>query len=515
LEAMRGSTLPPIALERLERAAPDHARRQAAILELWGIPGQMTAVDPGVYQAFGIPAPAIEGIPTPPEVTAPPRAQELPSVPDQFVEAVRAWGRGDPLAERVAAPLRDLLYSTLVGYVDWDGAGIQQAWAASKAGSTPFRSRSILFENQATNPSIRGVVLRVPTTPEPGALRQAAIAIEGLIEFQRAGSWTFPDAEPKIMALRRSLEAWTQALLAQLRAYAHPTDGADSVAQAIALLAVGRALAGDLEDDAPTLEKLANAIFEDWPAECAAASPTWRRLFRDIREQRDRLVEITRAWASGGKGGQVGAFLDGSRIGTALSDVRGKWRLDIPTAEEDANPSRDPVLRTYARTAHDLVTAAEEEMDSVKHWLADTRRQVPDGTSGRELQAVLKAVREAASAAGLQVPRTIATQFDESVEAFGPVLLDRALQHSARVTSEKDPLRVLPSLGSARTRAAMEATTRLLNGAHQLLAQVEASISTREEDLAKRTGDVTRDREQIEHALDRLTVLLQTLEPAQ
>jgi hypothetical protein len=172
-------------------------------------------------------------------------------------------------------------------------------------------------------------------------------------------------------------------------------------------------------------------------------------------------------------------------------------------------------LRTYARTAHDLVTAADEELDFVKNWLADTRRQVPDGTSGRELQAILKEIREAASAAGLQVPRSVATQFDESIEAFGPVLLDRALQHSSRVTSEKDPLRVLPSLGSARTRAAMEATTRLLSSAHQLLAQVEASISTREEDLAKRTGDVTRDRERIEHALDRLTVLLQTLESAQ
>lgn len=513
LESMRGTSLQPVMLERLERASPEHAKRQAAVLELWGTPGQIAEVDPGVYEAFGLPKPAVETIPTVPPPPGPATSGGKQSAPpDALVEAVRAWGRGDRMADPVAARLRDLLFTALVGYVDWDGAGIQQSWAASKSGSTPFRSRSIVFQRQVTSPAIRGIVLRVPATTDASDLRQASIGLEGLVEFQRSGAWSFPDAELKFISLRRSLDTWSTDVLDQLRAMVRP-DGNDTVAQAIALLAIGVAMAGDMDDDTPAMEKLTNSLFEPWPAQSSAQSPTWRRLYREIRDQRERLIEIARAWASGSKGGQVGAFLDGHRLAQVLSSLRSTWRLGHSPPGDDEGSIQDPVGRLYGRASQDLSVAVDEEISLVRSWLEGTRHTVAETTSGKVLQAALKEVRQTASAAGLQVSKTSQDAFDAALEGFGPTLFDRAIQQSARVAGEEDPLRVLPSIGSARMRTAMDATTLLLLSADRYLSQIEASIATREDNLEQRSADVDRDRQRIEAALDQLVSVLQLLGP--
>lgn len=509
LDSMRGTSLQPVDIEKLQRAAPDHAQRQLAVLELWGTPGVLSEVNPAVFDAFAMPPPAIDGhVPAaedhPVPVTEPPRTN------DPVVEAIRAWGRGRPFAELHAPRLRDLVYGTVAGYVDWDAEGIQQSWAASKSASTPFRARSVIFHGQTSSPKSQ-VILRIPRGSGQAELRQAAIALEGLWQFQRAGVWSFPDADLKLISLRRCLDDWGRDVVSQLRDIVL-RDGRDQIDQAVAVLSIGVALAGGLEDDRPSTGKLVNAFFEDWPSDSPAESETWRRLYREIRRSRDDLAALVRAWASGGKGGQVGAFLDGARLTRATAAIRTRWRIDQgqPT---DGDGTREIAPRLAIRIAQDLPVAVQEELGRIQDWVALVDRHSADATSGKALQAAIASTRRAVSDAGLQVPKTLQDALDQSLENFGPIQYDRGIEAARRLLNEEDVASALPAIASARLHKTMDATTQLLVTADRYFDQVEASIATREGSQEQRAADVERNRRRIDDALDRLALSLDDLEP--
>jgi hypothetical protein len=510
LESMRGTSLQPDEIEKLQRAAPDHAPRQVAVLELWGTPGALSEVNRGVYEAFAMPPPDIEGLAPVLPTNRPVPVTEPSTAADPVVEAIRAWGRGQPIPELYAPRLRDLAYAAVVGYVDWDSEGIQQAWAASKSGATPFRSRSIIFSGQASNPRSQ-VILRIPATSDQTELRQAAIALEGLWQFQRAGAWSFSEADLKLISVRRCLELWSGDVIAQLRKTVR-RDGGDLIDQAIAILAIGVALAGGLEDDRPSITKLSNAIFEDWPSDSAAESEAWRRLYREVRRSRDSLVALVRAWSSGGKGGQVGAFLDGARVARAITPIRAAWRVDQVQAPGD-DGSNELVPQLLNRIAQDLPMAAQGELDRIRDWATLVDRHAPDGPSGRALQGAITNARRAASDAGLQVSRALQDALDQSLENFGPVLYDRGVEAARRLADGPEVASSLPSIGSSRLHKTMESTRQLLAAADRYLDQVEASLATREGNQEQRSADVDRDRRRIDGALDRLVAALEGLEP--
>jgi hypothetical protein len=508
LDSMRGTSLQPVEIEKLQRAAPDHAARQVAVLELWGTPGVLTDVNPGVYAAFAMPPPTIDG-----QMPAVPPAHPIPDTEparttDPVVEAIRAWGRGRPFAELHAPRLRDLVYAAVAGYVDWDAEGLQQSWAASKSGSTPFRARSVIFQGQTSNPRSQ-VILRIPRGSDQAELRQAAIAIEGLWQFQRTGVWSFPDADLKLISLRRCLDDWARAVISQLRETVL-RDGNDLIDQAVTILSIGIGLAGGLEDDRPSIAKLSNAIFEAWPSESPAESETWRRLYREIRRSRDSLAALVRAWASGGKGGQVGAFLDGARIARATSAIRVGWHVDQvqPTDGDGAYA----IPRLLSRITQDLPVAVEEELGRIREWIALVDRHSADA-SGKALQAAIASTRKAVSDAGLQVSKASLDALDQSLENFGPIQYDRGIDAARRLLSEREAASALPSIASARLHKTMDTTAQLLLTADRYLDQVEASIATREGNQEQRSADVDRNRRRIDGALDRLVTALEDLEP--
>jgi hypothetical protein len=509
LESMRGTSLPPVDVEKLERAAPDHAPRQVAVLELWGRPGTLTEVNRGIYEAFELPPPNIEGLAPVLPTDHPVPVTETSREADPVVDAIRAWGRGQPIPELYAPRLRDLAYAAVVGYVDWDREGLQQAWAASKSGATPFRSRSIIFGGQASNPRSQ-VILRIPASSDQTDLRQAAIALEGLWQFQRTGAWSFSEADLKLISLRRCLELWSADVIAQLRETVR-RDAGDLIDQSITILAMGVALAGGLEDDRPSIAKLTNAIFEEWPSDSPAESEAWRRLYREVRRSRDSLVALVRAWSSGGKGGQVGAFLDGARIARAIKPIRAAWRVDHIQAPGDDGPN-EMVPQLLNRIAQDLPIAAREELDRIRDWATLVDRHAPDDPGGRALQVAITNARRAASDAGLQVSRALQDALDQSIENFGPVLYDRGVEAARRLADGQDVASSLPSIASSRLHKTMEATRQLLGAADQYLDQVEAALATREGNQEQRSADVDRDRRRIDRALDRLVAALEGME---
>jgi hypothetical protein len=515
LEAMRGSTLPSIQMEHLQQASPEFADRQAAVLELWGAPGLLTAVNAGVYSAFGLPVPLLpKQIPVKP---AAPSSTILPTgssrsdgVHEAAIQAIRAWGRGEQLPESAAARLRDPIYHAVVGYVDWDLAGIHQAAVTSRGDSTPFRSRNISFLHQATNPSLGRVTLQIPVTANRSELREAAIALEGLLEFKRVGSWSFPESDTAFGALRRSLARWAEALLGAIRGL---EPGPNEVDAAVALLAVGAAMSGQVEATESQPLSLERALFEEWPAVSPGISPSWQRLYKSIRDQRRTLATVVRTWASGGKGGVVGAYVDASRIWPVLKQLRSQWALpEVDAAAEQPGPNA--VIRLYREVAAELPLAVDAESRVVRDWVRRSKSQVGEGSSGRHFQSSLEELGLAASGAGLRVPKAVQDSFVEALGTFQPVLFDRAMQYYERLSGDEQQAVPLPNLSAVKVRSVMEPCSRLLDAADRFVAQIESAVDGAEEEMQQRTGSLAGDASRIHSEIDRLAMLLQDAEGA-
>lgn len=510
LQSMRGSTLPPVERERLQQASLEDADRQAAVIELWGTPGRFTVVNPGVYSAFELAVPTLvdhrpagSKLALPSEESAPSGHRDV--IHDPVIEAIHVWSRGGQLPEPIAQRLRDPIYNALVGFIDWDEAGIHQAPVTSRTGSTPFRSRNISFRNPATNPSLGLVNLRIPLTEDPAELREAAIAIEGLVEFRRTGSWSFADSDAAFVALHRSLSQWATHLLLLLRQL---QPGPADVDAAITLLAVGAAMSGQVEEPEAQPLNLEDALFAEWPSASVGVSPAWQRLYKRLLSQRQQLITLVRTWTSGGKGGSVGAYVDASRIWVVLKRVRTDWSLPTLELGKQEPLGENAVRRLYREVEAESPRALVEESSVAREWLRRSKSQAGDGPSGRQLQTSLKELQLAASNSGLRVPKSVQDDLAEALGAFQPILFDRAIQYFERLFRDEEVV-PLPSLAAVKVRSVMEPSSRFLDVADRYIEQIESALEGAEEEMQQRTGTLSDDHSRIHSELERLVGLLQ------
>lgn len=513
-EYMGSSRLPPAVQDQLQQRNPEQFARQRAVLELWGDPPRVVELPDGLYTAFNVPVPRLDGLvvagPQPaPEPGPGPRP---PTILDRRIGQVRAWGNGERMPQDLAEYLRDPIYQALESYLDWDAAGLERATFARRGGGAPFRARNIAFANQTTQ-APTGIVLNVPTEPSDAEeLRLSAIALEGLVQYQQHRHWRFAGGQQALVALAECLPRWGAAVQEQILRLPDAQGGWDPVGSAVEVLAIGAVLGGRLpaSNSAPKATDLLNALFDAWPDEAPVQSSEWKQLYRRIRDRRTELQGIVTAWATGPKGGQAGAFLNPTKVLPPLRKLARSW---TPSAlpPEEASGRRDEyggLARLHAELRESLPRAAHAELQRKRAWLAEVRRRIPEGTRRLDVVGALLDVRNAVTTHALPCRQPVLRQFDEALEPFRRVHLDNALEAVERLRDVRDALDALPQLARDRTQA-VAAADSFLPAAALLLDEVESALTVKRMSVVETVGEgLQRDRERVKTSL---TVLDQVL----
>ncbi|MSR09285.1 MAG: hypothetical protein EXR82_07110 [Gammaproteobacteria bacterium] len=514
LRQMGGSRLQPLDDQRLQRAHPADHLRLRSLNELWSrMPGSLVKLPEGVYTAFSLPVPAVDAVSgtpeqaRPPEVIGPKPPAPANSVLDGRITVIRAWSNGQVLIEATAQFLRPLLYRALESHIDWDTEGLERSAFSRPTGTLPFGQNRIAFLRQQTRvtPVAHRILLAIPLSEDPEELREAAIALEGLVRFEDSKSWDFPDGQEMLLALAKCLDTWAAEVLRQIRALTDKEGRWNAAASAVELLAVGAVLAGRPPRADSTLPEHLNSLFEEWPEQVSARSPKWNTLYAGIYRERERLVDLVRAWASGTKGGQAGAFVDPSSILPPLHRVRRHWRSAHSPPQSAAAGIYSQTANLHTRVFGELPTAAQEEWNLKKAWLDKVRTHVPAGSTRRDIVDALAKTRQAVSVNGISVRPILTTSLDAALESFRNVLFDEAVR-AAEALMGKEPLQVLPDLARERGSNAVEATDKLFAAADAFLKEAEAGTGNREVELKASGGDaLLRDQTRIGEALASLT----------
>jgi hypothetical protein len=524
LNAMDGRRLPLDVEDALKRADPENFVRQRTILELWGPVGQAAEFPEELYAAFAVPKPSIEfGRPLPLTIS-----EHLPvdgrgsqpsiSSVDRRLGAVRAWGqRRALLTQDVVQELRDPLYALLEAHVDWDAAGLERASFAGRNAAAPaFRAQSINFHRQEQQPRLTGLSLLLPLKPDDDdELRQTTLALEGILQFQQHRKWDFPGAFPRLVALSECLDRWSCHLLAEIRKMPDSSGTWDPVATAVELLAVGSTLGGLRSATSSILAEALNALFvEEWPPEAPAQSREWQVLYQRLRERQKDLRQVVLAWASAGKGGVAGGFIDPERVMPHLRRVRRGWELvtEPPSATEARRDVYTRIANLHQHVRAALPGVAQQEYAHRRAWLDLVRRHMDPAAGRARLAESAQALRDAYAGAGVSGVRpSVQNSFQAALETFRAVQLDAAIRAVEELGDLVEPVKALPEL--ARTRApAMAAAEQFFQAAEVFLQEVEAAIQAERAALRVQVGEgVERDHERIRAGLANLQRYLETL----
>ena len=420
-----GKGLPSVRVEELRRGNPTQWRRQRALLEIYGSLNQVENLGSGLYAAFDLPRVQVAGSsdisPGMPvagqaeSTVAPPRLSQTTPQLDRTLESLRSWSNGAMLTEDAATNLRSLVYDAIVSYIDWDSERLLRAFVAPATDKTDyalFRRSHIEFEDQPTQPvvqTVRKCILRLPQSSGPDRTH-CAMALEGLHQFKRHGSWQFPDGQALLLATAECLDSWSRDVIAQLRQIIAGQDNW-RLAALSELLAVGAVLGGQFGPEPNSDSGLIQSLFAEWPTSSPCLHESARQLYGSLVTGVSELRRQVLALTSGSKGDAAeSSVIDAGTILSAVSDLRRTGALTAPVPPQ----SGDPIASLHARARQGLPNFVAKEKQELERWIEDLRRDVAQEHTLQGLIDELRALKEAVAKAGLNVPGHIGGELEKA-----------------------------------------------------------------------------------------------------
>ena len=498
-----------------QRTGPEEGRL-GALLELWDGSGKLINLPQPLLEAFSAPSipDAAEAIIEDEDEPRPgtPRPAATPSVDirSQEERELEAWAKGGTL-DRALNRLRPLIFDSIADGIDWDALGLERSRFCAAEDVRAFRRRSINFVRQGVSVTPSLVMLTIPAKDAPAAeFDRVAVALSGLLRANREGHWDFPGGTRALGEFLGLLAEWQAEVVAQLQALVAPLPGWDHVSAACELLALGCAINGRIKSEADLTADIAALMAPDWPSEVAANSPQIQKLYQSLHGSQAELRRTVRSLCSAGKGGEVGALINPTRLRLALKQLRANgWRLtQTPPQDLKFEPFRK-CADLYGKIATALPEAAEAERSLRVGWLQDMEAAFGEAKRATIISG-LEEVMEAFKDAGLA--GASATRLAQALDEFGRTNFDDAIGAARALQANPDALMVLPAFARGRAgaiaaaRKLVETASGFLDGSAQHLAEQASKHSAQEQAVADDMSTIAGSLEQIAEGLGTLEV---------
>jgi hypothetical protein len=498
------NALRPIDRQSLQQADGLNFSRRNTLLELWDGTGRILNLPTGVHEAFGLPmlrdVAAATTDPTPdprPDPPAPGTNRE--------VAIVRRWANdGTKLPQNAVNELRQLVFSALESFIDWDKLGYKKAAVASAVGpmAIPFRQVSINFRNQETNQLPSLVMLELLPTDAP--------ALEALLMYKHHRNWNFPDSGLLFANLLEALRVWAIDVENQLmKLYSGQADW-NPIGAAVELLLVAsyqgdRVKVGDI-----SIETVVVKLWETTPPK------TIRCLHRPFAELNGRIVsqwpkilELLRNLSSGTKGGNAGNFV---RVTPVLRAVRSLRQRSLKLVQNPPLELPSEELRKlaelYRRTQMDFESCFEAEKSLRRAWLSNVLQSIGEGTKFSDLIEALREAAENVMKNGINAGIS-RSNLNETLKDIVPSRLDKVLDHARAIddASAGDALLRIASIGDNG-----EKIDELIARAEAFLQNAEAGTANEKARYEQQGGvGLQQSDQRIEQSLDQLSASLDSL----
>lgn len=505
-----------IKAQELQRLDPARYDRRITLLELWDGSGEVVNLKEGIHEAFDLPI--LDRLPsgTGDAIITPSPVPEPDAGLRGKLDAIQNWSRGGDMPQGLAADLRELLYPVIESHIDWDAEGLEKStFAARTAGTKPFRQRSINFVKQQALPTPSRVQLELPMDPnDENEFNRTAIALQGLIQFSRHKHWGFEGGQTALVNLLECLDRWSSEVVRQIRTLRPVAEKWDPVTAAMELLALGGVLSGKVSPSQLTIQELFNLCFQVWPDsnEGQLHSAELKAIYRKVLKNRQQLAAIVRAWCSGTKGGQAGAFLDPHMLLATVAGLHRTWTLEqLPPEENIGLPDHQAVANLYRDLSSGLLEAVRAERAERLEWLTAVEAHIAANENRSAIVGTLRNLLESATQAGLPIRNPVGANLSRSLDAFQAVQFDHAVQAFKGLRDVEKPAALLPQFARGHKNA-VDAINGLLNHAELMLKETENAITSLHAEIGDSGNQIKGYLSRIEVALTGLNAELTALE---
>jgi hypothetical protein len=297
-------------------------------------------------------------------------------------EQIGKWANRSPLPQTVVQDLRQLVHSSVVSRIDWDGKGLSEKFFSGRT-RTEFCKTSIDFDGGKMKQDVqskgRRIQLRLPLDEQTAD--DVQIALVGLLRAQHHGHWRFEKGRDYLLKASECLDTWAEHVLAQLRRPSRDRPSWDPAPAAAELLAVRARLGGaDLSPDVPLSDRV-DALFRSYEFDTEGRGRAWKRLVEGLEkamrhgDDKDGLVEIleAHAWLRKGKTATTRIY-DLARFESVLSSLDEHGALQASfnaSSKAELRKSYDPLWEAREHVEKYLQRAVEDEVSTLQSWKSD------------------------------------------------------------------------------------------------------------------------------------------------
>ena len=499
----RLSTLDLLELEKRDEA---NFLRRKTLLELWQGEGKIANLVEGLHEAFGIPllkdlaTAKASTLTTSDSIKPKPEASiEIPS----DIAILRAWAvNGSILPQNFVQNLRELIYSALDSYIDWDELGFKKSTIASAtAGTQVFKKVSINFVNQQTQSNNTFVSLEI--SPDS----KLVAALEALLFHKLYENWTFEGGPELFAYLLEALNVWSESISQQIKNFYNGKDDWNPIIACSELLLVATLQSGKVKMGDTNMDSVVAKMWDAAPPRpLQLLDQNFSKINNRLVSDWPKLISLLRAISSGTKGGQAGNFI---RITPILKGMRSLRQSSLQLSQSPPTELLPKDLKDLAelyRTVQcDLANSIADEKQNWLQWLSTLEIVLPKQVSIVKLIESIKTAINTTMDSGVSVAGTKG-RLESILNEITPAALERGLEHARALESSNnsDSLVRLALVGET-----MRQINELVDLTDKFVSQVKAAVENETAALEQRNSSGLRESELIiEQSLDQLAELI-------
>jgi hypothetical protein len=493
--------------QKVRRQALDDADRHLTLIALWGGEARALNLNKSIQGAFGLKPLDADAIPNsdpdPKTREGAPQPAPVP-IPSADADQLNRWANNNTkMTQQLANDLRPLVFDAVYNYINWDELGCPRSIWAGPSGL--FKSAGVLFVNQSTG--VRGkpkIRLDIPLNWEDDDNRTYTyLALSGLIESSKAGSWDIPDGHKKFVCLQFCLENWATSVTEQILALKAGPKGWLPATAALELRCLGVLLSTPQEKvpDKADLLEIGLAPFGD---QTAYASSEMTEIFTTIFEKEEVLLKVIREGVAATKGGQVGSFLNGTPLIEAMKDFRGRnYTLsELPDDTELKVPLHTEVFSVARAVTSKIDSAIQKEIDLRLSWLGRVDSAFGEETDENKIADLFrKTVTEITS---LDIAGS--SELQVKTVTFGKLKYADAVRSVRKMKRDE---KVRPWNFATSVRGEIIASDDLIKKAEDVLTRAKRKIEASMESQGYDPGATSTITTQLQEDLEQISIALE------
>ncbi|KJH72502.1 protein DpdH [Aliterella atlantica] len=409
--------LKAIVQDDIENLDPSNAERRQTLIDLWTDSDTLRDFPTEMHTAFNLPPLGVGVIttqitkrePSNPELLVsyqPELEPSKPQIPERLIkqlEILDNWNNHEFLPQDIEKPIREFVFPAVLERIEWD---TQMLMKGSFAASTHllFKQRNVLVYSprvRGEGATYSGIRLDLPINPgDENEFRETAIAFQGILQYNYYKNWNFPDGDRYFRAYAKQLELWSEHIIDCI--HRRPRQSAElwnPVPAAVELLAIAARMSGYPTN---SIEDSINSLFlklED--KDESERTKTWKKLFKEFQNNRDKLLEIVSSRIACTKGSnRTFQIIDAVQILNPLKEIRKTWQpqCEIP---DDLNSEYEAIQQVRQKVDELLIQAIEEECDRQLNIYQDLSTEFGEDVNKKEVVSIVKQAIEKAQEAGV------------------------------------------------------------------------------------------------------------------